>query len=109
MVPGFGRISTRFFCSIACPVLRFILTRYDDLVEKPILIFIIILCGTVKTGDIVKDNQVLFVPPMSEDEPLFGDVTHQVHHQVASLFLAITYDLSDQLMTYEETGPFVKG
>ena len=89
MVPGFGRISTSFFNSTSCPVLRFILTRYDDLVEKPILIFIIILCGTVKTGDIVKDN-----PPMSEDEPLFGDATHQVHHQVVPLFLAITYDLS---------------
>ena len=106
MVPGFGGISTRFFHSISCPVLGFILARNADLVEKPILILVIILCGTVKAGDIVKDNQVLFFPPMSEDEPLFGDVTHQVHYQVVPLFLAITYDLSDQLVTYEETGPF---
>ena len=75
-------------------MLGFILARYDDLVEKPILMFRIRLCGTVKAGDIVKDNQVLFFPPMSEDEPLFGDVTHQVHYQVVPLFLAITYDLS---------------
>ena len=40
---------------------------------------------------------------MSEDEPLFGDVTDQVHHQVVSMFLAITYDLFDQLVAYEET------